>query len=142
MRFAKAIWNDPDRTATPAELTVLALSEFTGLCMNNGFTNLYWQGTWAVVPCAELMEAIDEPVFAGKLRQCIAIVSEFGKKIGRDPFEDDDGSLSLDEETENKLGSPELDFIRNDLSDYERLYRKTMDYVRKNRELFTEPNQP
>jgi hypothetical protein len=48
----------------------------------------------------------------------------------------------LNEETENKLDSSELDFIQNDLSDYERLYRKTMDYIRKNRELFTEPNQP
>jgi hypothetical protein len=121
--------------ASPAELRVLSLSSFIGFCWPNGFDDMFWRATWAVVPCAELMEAIDEPGFAAMLRQCIAIVTEYGQKIGRDPFDNDDGSLELDEEAQNKLYSPDLVFHKHDY-DSEALYRKTMDYVRKNRELF------
>lgn len=134
-----AIQKETDREVSPAELRVLSLSSFMGFCWPNGFTDMYWQATWAVVPCAELMEGIDEPIFAGMLRQCIAIVTEYGQKIGRDPFKDDDGSLELDEEAEDKLNAPGLAFYKHDYEN-EALCRKTMEYLRKNRALFTESN--
>jgi hypothetical protein len=113
---------------------------FLGLCCANGFDDLYWQAGWAAVPSAELMEAIGEPVFAAMLRQCIAIAREYGQKIGRDPFDQDSKYVELDEETERKFNAPELDFCKQDF-DWDVLCGKTMDYVRKNRELFTRPNQ-
>jgi hypothetical protein len=48
----------------------------------------------------------------------------------------------LDEETENKINAREFDFTDYvDPTNDERLMRKTMDYVRKNRELFM-PQRP
>ena len=50
--------------------------------------------------------------------------------------------VALDEETENKLYAREFDFTDYvDLLTDERLYCKTMDYVRKNRELFVRRKQ-
>jgi hypothetical protein len=130
-----------DRELTPAELRVLCLPDFLALCCANGFDDLYWQATWAVVPSAELMEAIGEREFAEMLRRCIAIVREFGERIGRDPFNSNSDYVKLDEETEKQFNVPELDFCKQDF-DWDELCRKTMDYVRKNRELFIPPNKP
>lgn len=125
------------RKLSPAELRILSLADFTGNCLTNGINTFDGNARWAVVPCAELMDAIDEPAFAGELWQCIAIMREHGQKIGRDPFDPDADCVALDEDTENKLYAREFDFTDySDLLTDERLYRKTMDYVRKNRNLF------
>jgi len=133
-----------DRKFSPAELRVLSLTDFLGLCCANGFDDLYWQARWAAVPSAELMNAIDEPVLAERLWKCIAIVREYGQKIRQDPFEPNSNHVDLDEATEEKLRSPELDFCKDygDWIDWDVFCRKTMDYVRKNRELFTRISQP
>jgi hypothetical protein len=128
------------RHRSPAELRILSLMEFTGHCWPNGFTTMDDHARWAAVPCAELMEAIDEPIFANVLRRCIAIVREYGQKIGRDPFDPDADYVALDEETENRLNSPDFDFFKYDYDD-QALCRKTMDYVRKHREWFVESGQ-
>lgn len=126
------------RKLSPAELRILSLADFTGNCLTNGFNTFDGNARWAIVPSAELMDAIDEPTFARELWQCIAIVREYGRKIGRDPFDSDADYVALDEATENRLYAREFDFTdHSDLITDERLYRKTMDYVRKNRELFT-----
>lgn len=131
------------RKFSPAELRILSLADFTGNCLTNGINTFDGNARWAVVPCAELMAAIDEPAFARELWQCIAIMREYGQKIGRDPFDPDADYVALDEETENKLYAREFDFTDHvDLSTDERLYRKTMDYVRESRELFTRQHQP
>lgn len=125
------------RKLSPIELRVLSLSDFTGNCLTNGINTFDGNARWALVPCAELMDAIDEPAFARELWQCITIMREYGRTIGRDPFDLDADCVALDEETENKLYAREFDFTdHSDLSTDERLYRKTMDYVRKNRHLF------
>jgi hypothetical protein len=126
---------------SPAELRILSLPDFLGLCCANGFGDLYWQARWAAIPSAELMEAIGEPVFAEMLRRCIAIAREYGQKIGRDPFDPNSEYVKLDEETEHKFDASELDFCKQDF-DWDLLCCKAMEYVRKNRVLFTKPNQP
>lgn len=123
------------RHHTAGELRVLSLSKFMWRCWPSGFEVLYREGPWAIMPCAELMEAIDEPVFAGMLRQCITILREFGQQVGRDPFTDDEGALTLDDVTEENFNAPDLAFHRHDF-DEAALCRKTMDYVRMNRALF------
>jgi Ankyrin repeats (3 copies) len=140
--FCKAI-TEGFRQRSKAELRVLSLADFTGNCLTNGFHTLDGNARWAVVPSAELLDAIDEPVLAKGLWECIAIAREYGQKVGRDPFDSNSDYVALDEETENKIYALEFDFTDHvDLLTDERLYRKTMDYVRKNRELFTKPNQP
>jgi len=130
-----------DANFFPAELRVYSLGEFFALCINTGFDNLYWQAVWAVVPCAELMEAIDEPVLAELFQKCIAIVREYGQRVGRVAFDREDDYLELDEAVEKQLQAPELDFADHyDADIYERLTRKTMEYVRKNRESFIDQN--
>lgn len=135
-----AIMKDKYRDALPAELRILSLADFTGNCLTNGFLTFDGNARWAVVPAAELMDAIGEPEFARELWACIGICREYGKKIGRDPFGPDVEYVVLDEETENKIRARKFDF-----TDYvdpavdERLMRKTMDYVRKNRKLFMPP---
>lgn len=126
------------RRCSSAELRVLSLADFTGNCLSNGFHTFDGNARWAVVPSAELLDAIDEPVLAKGLWDCIAIAREYGKKVGRDPFDPNSDYVDLDEETENKLYALGFDFTDHaNLMTDERLYRKTMDYVRKNRELFT-----
>ena len=135
--LCKAIMNG-FRRRTRAELRVLSLADFTGNCLNNGFDTFDVNARWAVVPAAELMEAIDEPDLARGLWEGIAVVREYGKKVGRDPYDSDSDYVALDEETDNKLYALKFDFFDyGDLDVVERLYRKTMDYVRNNRELFT-----
>jgi hypothetical protein len=135
-----AMQKEKHRVPLPVEIRVMSLQDFTGLCPN-GFTNLYMQANWAVVPSAELMEAIDEPVLAGELWRCIGIVREYGQRVGQDPFEKGNDWLDLDEETEKKLYSGKFNFSKSiEITDI--YFRKTMDYVRKNRELFVQPNQP
>lgn len=129
------------RQRSPAELRVLSLPDFLAHCCHNGFDDMYWQATWAVVPAAELMEAIGEHTFAEMLWRCIAIVREYGEKAGRDPFDENSDYVDLDEETERKLDAPELEFCKQDF-DWDEFCRRTMDYVRKNRELFTHHDQP
>ena len=137
-----AIMKDKHRDPLPAELRVLSLADFTGNCLTNGFNTFDGNARWAIVPAAELMDAIDEPAFAKELWACIAICREYGRKVGRDPFGPDVKYVELDEETENKIYAREFDFTDYvDLLTDERLYRKTMDYVRKNRELFMRPKQ-
>jgi len=132
-----AIMKDKHRDALPAEIRVLSLADFTGNCLTNGFLTFDTNARWAVVASAELMDAIGEPEFAKELWACIGICREFGKKVGRDPFGPDVEYVVLDEETEKKIYAREFDF-----TDYvdpiidEQLMQKTMDYVRKNRELF------
>ena len=138
--LCSAIQKEKHRVPLPVEIRVLSLADFTGLCPN-GFTNLYMQANWAVVPSAELMEAIDEPILAGELWRCIAIVREYGQRVGQDPFEKGNDWLDLDEETEHKLDSTGFNFS-NSIEITDVYFRKTMDYVQKNRELFTKPNQP
>ncbi|HVU27645.1 MAG TPA: ankyrin repeat domain-containing protein [Verrucomicrobiae bacterium] len=132
--FCKAIM-EGFRTRSPAELRVLALPDFLAHCCMNGFNDMYWQARWAVIPSTELMEAIGERKFAEMLRKCIAIAREYGEKIGRDPFGADSDYVDLDEETEKKFDVPELDFCKLDF-DWDEFCRKTMNYVRENRELF------
>jgi hypothetical protein len=129
------------RKLAPAELRVLSLADFTGNCLTNGFTTFDGNARWAIVPSAELMDAIDEPAFARELWQCIAIMREYGQKIEHDPLDHDADYVALDEATENKLSEREFDFTAHcDLLTDERLYRKTMDYVRKNRSSFLKPS--
>lgn len=123
------------RNRSPAELRVMSLPYFTGCCWPNGFEDMYFHAAWAVIPCAELMEAIDEPVFAGMLWKCVEIVREFGKKGGCDPFDPDADGITLDDETESKIMSRDLRFHDYD-RDFDELHRKTMEYVRQNRALF------
>ncbi len=127
------------RHRSPAELRVLSLPNFLSLCCANGFLDMYWQATWACIPSAELMEAISEPALAERLRKCIAIVREYGQIVGRDPFDSNGDYLDLDEASEEKLRSPELDFCKDygDWIRWDDFCRKTMEYVRRNRELFT-----
>lgn len=132
-----AIMKDKHRDALPAEVRVLSLADFTGNCLTNGFNTFDGNARWAIVPAAELMDAIDEPAFARELWACIGICREYGRKVGRDPFGPDVEYVELDEETENKIYARKFDFTDYvDLLTDERLYRKTMDYVRKNREWF------
>ncbi|HEU6449199.1 MAG TPA: hypothetical protein VFV23_12250 [Verrucomicrobiae bacterium] len=135
-----AIMKDKHRDALPAELRVLSLADFTGNCLTNGFLTFDGNARWAIVPCAELMDAIGEPEFAKELWACIGICREYGKKVGRDPFGADVEYVVLDEDTENKINAREFDFTDYvDPANDERLMRKTMDYIRKNRELFLPP---
>ena len=125
------------RQRSPAELRVLSLADFTGNCLTNGIGTMDGNSRWAIVPAAELMEAIGEAAFAQELRACIAIMREYGQKVGRDPFDPDSDYVALDEATENKLYAREFNFCDHvDLLTDERLFRKTIDYVRHNRELF------
>jgi hypothetical protein len=73
------------------------------------------------------------------LWRCVAIAREYGQKIGRDPFDPDSDYVELDADTERKFNAPDLDFCKQDF-DWDLLCRKTMDYVRKNRELFAPCN--
>lgn len=135
-----AIMQDKHRDAMPLELRVLSLADFTGNCLTNGFLTFDGNARWAVVPAAELMDAIGELELARELWACIGICREYGRKVGRDPFEPDVEYVELDEETENKINAREFDFTDYvDLMSDGRLYEKTMDYVRKNRELFVPP---
>jgi hypothetical protein len=135
-----AIMKDKHRDALPAEIRVLSLADFTGNCLTNGFLTFDTNARWAIVACAELMDAIDEPELTKELWACIGICREYGKKVGRDPFGPDVKYVELDEETENKINAREFDFTDYvDPANDERLMRKTMDYVRKNRELFMPP---
>lgn len=135
-----AIMKDKHRDALPAEIRILSLADFTGNCLTNGFITFDGNARWAVVPAAELMDAIGEPELAKELWACIAICREYGNKVGRDPFGPDVEYVSLDEETENKISAREFDFTDFvDLMSDGRLYEKTTDYVRKNRELFMPP---
>ena len=129
-----AIRNE-NRKLSSAELRILSLPVFLGLCCANGFDDLYWQARLAAIPSAELLEAIGEPVLAAMLWRCVAIAREYGQKIGRDPFDPDSDYVELDAETERKFNAPDLDFCKQDF-DWDLLCRKTMDYVRKNRGLF------
>ena len=58
-----------------------------------------------------------------------------GQNFGRDPFGPNADYLELDQATEEKLRALDSDFYKQDL-DWDRFCRKTMGYVRKNRELF------
>jgi hypothetical protein len=137
-----AIQKEKHRELLPAELRVLSLADFTGNCLTNGFNTFDCNARWAIVPSAELMDAIDEPAFAKELWACIAICREYGRKVGRDPFDPNVKYVALDEETENKLYAREFDFTDYvDPATDERLFPKTMDYVRKNRELFVKQIQ-
>ncbi len=130
-----AIWKDEHRAALPMERRVLSLGDFIDNCLTNGFLTLDGNGRWSIVPAAELMDAIDEPAFAKELWACIAISREYGKKIGRDPFDPEVEYVSSDEETENKINAREFDFTDYvDLETTERLCRKTVDYFQKHRE--------
>ncbi|HLZ16520.1 MAG TPA: hypothetical protein VKQ08_05745 [Cyclobacteriaceae bacterium] len=138
-----AMQKEKHRELLPAELRVLSLADFTGNCLTNGFITFDGNARWAIVSAAELMDAIDEPAFAKELWACIAICREYGKKVGRDPFDPNVEYVALDEETEKKLYAREFDFTDYvDPATDERLFPKTMDYVRKNRELFIPPNKP
>jgi Ankyrin repeats (3 copies) len=125
-----------DGRFSPAELRVISLDEFIATGWSQGVSGMYWQKRWAIVPCAELMDAINEPIFAEVFRRGIAIIRDYGRKVGGDPFDRKSDYVDLDEETEKKLNSPELEFFNHHF-DADQLCRKTMDYVRKNRELFT-----
>ena len=133
-----SIRKDEQRAALPVEFRVLSLGDFIDNCLTNGFITFDGNGRWSVVPTAELMDAIDEPSFAKELWACIAICREYGRKIGRDPFDPNVEYVKFDKETKNKISAREFDF-----TDYvgpettERLCRKTMDYFRRNRESFT-----
>jgi len=133
----EAILKDEQRIASPVELMVLSLADFTGNCLTNGFITFDGNARWSVVPAAKLMDAIDEPAFAKELWECIDVCREYGRKIGRDPFDYEVEYVHLDEETENKIGAREFQFTAyvDPVTD-ERLFKKTMDYVRQNRELF------
>jgi hypothetical protein len=132
------IWKDESRAAMPVEQRVLSLGDFIDNCLTNGFDTFDCNGRWSIVPAAELMDAIDEPAFAKELWACIAICREYGKKIGRDPFDPDVEYVSFDEETENKISAREFQFTKYvDPETTERLCRKTMDYFRKSHESFT-----
>lgn len=136
----RAIMADKHRDALPIEIQILSLADFTSNCLTNGFLTFDGNARWAVVPAADLMTAIGETEFAKELWACIEIRRDYGKKIGRDPFGANVEYVALDEETENKINARKFDF-----TDYvdpaidERLMRKTMEYVRKNRELFLKP---
>ena len=133
-----AILKDGDRMPLPIERRVFSLADFTGNCLTNEFLTFDGNGRWSVVPAAELMDAIDEPEFAKELWACIGICRQYGLKVGRDPFDYEVEYVKLDEATENKINSREFRFTDYvDPATDERLFRKTMDYVRKNRELFT-----
>ena len=135
-----AIMKDKYRDALPVELRILSLADFTGNCLTNGFLTFDGNARWAIVPAAELMDAISEPEFAKELWSCIGICREYGNKVGRDPFGPDVEYVVLDEETENKINAREFRFTKYvDPAIDERLMRKTMDYVRKNRALFMPP---
>jgi hypothetical protein len=125
-----------DERFTPAELRVMSLDEFFALGWSQGVFDLYWQRRWAIIPCSELMSAIDEPFFTEVFQRGIAVIREYGQKIGRDPLDPESDYLDLDEETNSKLRGPGMDFYAHHF-DTGLLCRKTMDYVRKNRELFT-----
>lgn len=131
------------RQRSPVELRVLSLAEFIGHCWPNGIITMDGHSRWAIIPCAELFDAIDEPVFAKMLWQCATIIREYGQKIGCEPFGTNSDDFALDEDTENKLYSSDFDFCKYDCDD-ETLCRKTMDYVRKNRHCFltTAANKP
>jgi hypothetical protein len=132
-----AVLKDEHRAALPAEVRVLSLGDFIDNCLTNGFITFDGNARWAVVAAAELMDAIDEPAFAKELWECIAICREYGQKIGRDPFGPDVEYVEFDEETDDKISAREFRFTKHaDLETTERLFRKAMDYVRKNRELF------
>ncbi|HET7624010.1 MAG TPA: hypothetical protein VFM25_02005 [Verrucomicrobiae bacterium] len=129
------IRKDEARAALPLERRILSLGDFIDNCLTNGFSAFDCNGRWSIVPAAELMDEIDEPVFAKELRACIAICREYGKKVGRDPFDYTVEYVSLDEETENKISAREFDFT--DYADpeiTERLCRKTIDYFHKHHE--------
>ncbi len=125
-----------DERFTPAELRVMSLDEFFALGFWQGVFGLYWQRRWSIIPCSELMSAIDEPIFAEIFQRGIAVIREYGQKIGRDPLDPKSDFMDLDEETWEKLRGPGMDFDALHY-DTDLLCRKTMDYVRKNRELFT-----
>jgi hypothetical protein len=131
----KAIQNSPS-TPSDAEMRVLSLPDFLGLCCANGFDDLYWQAGWAAIPSAELMEAIGEPQLSQMLWKCIDIAREYGKKVGKDPFAPEGDYVDLDEETEAKFNSPDLNFCSL-YPDWDDCCTRTIDYVRKNRHLFT-----
>ncbi len=124
------------REMLPFEWRVLSLGEFIDNCLTNGFNTFDGNARWSIVPAAELMDAIDEPAFAKELWACIAICRAYGKKIGRDPFDPDVEYVSFDEATENKIDAREFQFTKYvDLEISERLWRKTIEYARKNLDL-------
>jgi hypothetical protein len=133
-----AIQKVDGRELLPFEWRVLSLGEFIDNCLTNGFITFDGNARWSIVPAAELMDAIDEPVFAKELWACIAIGREYGRKVGRDPFDPNVEFVAFDEETENKIEAREFRFTRCcDLEITERLWRKTMEYARKNLDLLT-----
>lgn len=130
------------RDRTPAELTVISMHFFINDCLTNGIDTFETHARWALIPAAELLDAIDEPELAGPLWEAIAIMRQYGEKVGHDFFDPDADYMALDKETENKLRTFDSVFFEyTDPAVDERLYRKTMDYVRKNRELFTHNNK-
>jgi len=132
------ISKDEHRATLSVECRVLSLGGFIDNCLTNGFITFDGNARWAIVPTAELMDAIDEPAFAKELWACIAICREYGKKLGRDPFDPDGEYVHFDDETQNKIYAREFHFTKYvDLETTERLCRKTMDYFRKNRESLT-----
>jgi hypothetical protein len=135
--LCEAIFKEDHRKAMPVEFRVVSLGDFIDHCLTNGFITFDGNARWAVVPAAELMDAIDEPAFASELWACIGICREYGTNVGRDPFDPEVDYVELDEETENRIYAREFRFTQHvDLETTERLFHKTMDYVRKNREWF------
>ena len=135
--LSRAILEENHRQAMPVELRIVSLGDFIDNCLTNGFLTFDGNAQWAVVPAAELMDAIDEPAFARELWACIGICREYGAKIGRDPFGPEVDYVELDEETESKIYAREFSFTKHvGLETTERLFQKTMDHVRKNRKWF------
>ncbi len=146
------IRHDYARGLSPAELRVLSLRSFLEHGALNGIDDMVWQGGfWSVGRAIELLEAIREPALAADLREAEAIIRDQAARSGYD----------LDSEYEQAQGvwedfitsiEPRLAAIHERLMNlfygnesdaggagdrYRRLCAATLDYVRENRELFS-----
>lgn len=133
------IREDWHRGYSPAEERFLSLGAFFTFGVSNGITDMLWQGgLWSIQSGIELFEAIDEPVYGQFLRDGLAIIHEECQVKDLEMTPDLGQHLRFDELAKSKLNdlSSKLWATSDTGLEDGRLYRKTMEYVAKNRHLY------